>query len=60
MGESKNKRIKQCVDKIEKSPWEHYISRKLFYFWNKFLYFQSCNWKKFTKIHHVLKVLSHG
>jgi hypothetical protein len=32
MGESKNKGIKQCVDKIEKSPWEHYISRKLFYF----------------------------
>jgi len=47
MGENKNKRIKQCVDKIEKSPCEHYIWRKLFYFWNKFLYFQSCK-RKFT------------
>jgi len=32
MGENKNKGIKQCVDKIEKSPCEHYIRRKLFYF----------------------------
>jgi hypothetical protein len=29
------------------------MSKKLFYFLNKFLYFHSCNYKLFMKIHHV-------
>ncbi len=31
--------------------------KKYIYFQNKFLYFQSCNYKIFMKIDHVLKVL---
>jgi len=42
---------------IEKSPWEHYISKKLLKFRNQFLYFQSCNYKIFMKIHYVSKIL---
>ncbi len=33
------------------------VSKKLFYFKNKFLYFESCNYKTFMKIHHVSRVL---
>ncbi len=51
MGESKNEGIKQCVDKIEKSPREHYMSRKLFYFETNFYTFKVViekNSRKFT------------
>jgi hypothetical protein len=43
--------------KFENSPWEHYMSKKMFYFLNNFLYFQTCNYKIFMKIHHVSRVL---
>jgi hypothetical protein len=48
--------LKNCFWIFEKSPAEHYISQKLFYFLNKFLYFQSYNCKSFMKIHHVSRV----
>jgi hypothetical protein len=41
---------------FEKLPWEQYISKKLFYFKNKFLYFQSYNYKLFMKIDYVSRV----
>jgi hypothetical protein len=31
--------------------------KKIVLFLNKFLYFQSCNYKTFMKIHYVLRVL---
>jgi len=49
--------LKTIFWKFEKSPWEHYMLKKLLYFLNKFLYFQSCNYEIFMEIHHVLKVL---
>jgi hypothetical protein len=49
------KSLKNIFWKFEKSPWEYYISKEKNYFWNKFLYFQSCNYKLFMKIHHVSK-----
>jgi len=48
--------LKTIFWKFEKSPWEHYIFFLMFYFLNKFLYFQSCNYRIFMKIHHVLRV----
>jgi len=33
------------------------MSKKLFYFLNKFLYFQSCNYKIFMKIHHISRII---
>jgi hypothetical protein len=60
-GENMKKEAIKRVDNVlflnfwifEKSPWEHYISKKLFNFLNKFVYFQSCNYKIFMKFHHV-------
>ncbi len=49
--------LKPIFQKIEKLPWECYISKNSFNFLNKFLYFQSYNYKIFMKIHHVLRVL---
>jgi hypothetical protein len=31
--------------------------KKYIYIWNKFLYFQSCNYIIFMKIHHVSRIL---
>jgi hypothetical protein len=41
---------------FEKLPCEQYISKKLFYFKNKFSYFQSYNYKLFMKIDYVSRV----
>ncbi len=49
--------LKFVFQNFEKSPWEHYISKNSFNFWNKFLYFQSCNYKIFMKIHHVSRII---
>jgi hypothetical protein len=43
--------------KSEKSPWEHYISKKYFIFEMSSYTFKVVNYKIFMKIHHVLKVL---
>jgi hypothetical protein len=51
--------LKTTFKIFKTSPWEHYISKKkiIISFLNKFLYFQSCNYKIFMKIHHVSRVL---
>jgi hypothetical protein len=57
MAKSMKKGAKKCGKFVknvfwifEKSPWEHFLPKKLFNFWNKFLYFQSCNYKSWNKL----------
>jgi hypothetical protein len=45
-----------AFQKFEKSPWEHYISKKLYNFLINSYSFQVAT-SKFMKIHHVSKVL---
>jgi hypothetical protein len=49
--------LKNYFLKIWKLTMEHYIYKNMFYFFNKFLYFQSFNYKIFIKIQHVSKVI---
>jgi hypothetical protein len=49
--------LKPCFLKTWKITMKTLYIKKMFYFKNKFLYFQSCNYKVFMKIHHVSRVL---
>jgi hypothetical protein len=49
--------LKNCFLKIWKITMGTLYVKNKNKNWNKFLYFQSCNYKIFMKIHHVSKVL---
>jgi len=59
------KRVTKCVDNplnlffefLKNHHGNTIYQKKSFNFFNNFLYFQSCNKKKFMKIHHVLIIL---